>query len=159
MNKMAKSVFLRLLMVLPLLSTSSCYHFFDKEVDGIIVPEMIWYIADDDMGIDYCKILEKALDGDEKALQLLVYMDLADVYDGEYLFQNRTVLVQIIRKKGERFFIEKMDIDHCSPQDKAWLLDLINWGLDYELNGMMQGDAEVHTQNEFPLIYHELTSD
>lgn len=143
------------LLMLLLCNASSCDFNFDKDVKGIKVPEMLWYIADEH-GIDYCELLEKAFEGDECALWLFVFIDEAHLYGGgEYTFQHKAVVVQFIRIKGERFFINKMK-GYCN---KKHLLNLLNWGIDYERNGMMQEDAENNTKTEFPLIYEWLTSD
>ena len=139
-----------ILLMLLLCNISSCHFNFNKNVDGIVVTEDLWSEADD-YGIDYCKLLKKALDGERGALRQFVNLE---IFDADLWSQHYEVIVQIIRKKGERFFINQML--YCTHTEKERLLEMINFGIWYECDSE---EVEENTKNEFPLIYEWLTSD
>lgn len=114
-----------------------------KEINGIEVSEILLTISKE-QNIDYCKLLNKALKGDESSIRQFV---LLKFYDSAG-YDHGAVLVELIEVIGEDKFIHSLTT--INNDQKKWIKDYIKVGLEYGNNNHLKTQT---IKEAFPKIY------
>lgn len=117
-----------------------------KEINGIEVSELLLTISKE-QNIDYCKLLNKALKGDESSIRQFV---LLKFYDSAG-YDHGAVLVELIEVIGEDIFIHSLTT--ITNDQKKWIKSYIEVGLEYGNNTNIKHRTIKET---FPKIYQFL---
>lgn len=117
-----------------------------KEINGIEVSELLLTISKE-QNIDYCKLLNKALKGDESSIRQLV---LLKFYDSAG-YDHGAVVVDLIELIGEDKFIHSLTT--INNDQKKWIKDYIKVGLEYGNNNHLKTQT---IKEAFPKIYQFL---
>ena len=120
-------------------------YFSGKDVKGIYVKEELRIATDDHWGINYCNLLDNAIDGDNKSIRELSLLDYSG--DGEPSYDHGNVLVKLIDCIGEKKFISALG-NNLSTKERNSIRDYLLVGLEY-------GDTKHKGQkinDAFPLV-------
>ena len=142
-----KKKFLVLLIIVAILGSIGVYlwtndmiYFSGKDVDGIYVEEELRIATDDYYGISYCKLLKKAIDGNQEDIKKIMLLDFSGA--GAAGYDHGDVLVKLIDRLGEETIIsslgnqltkkEKRGInsnlaDNKNKYEKATILISLRW--------------------------------
>ena len=151
-----KKLFLVLLIVVAILGsiggylwTNDIIYFGGKDVDGIYVEECLRIATDDHHGFSYCKLLKKAINGNQEDIKKLMLLDFS--HSGEASYDHGDVLVKLIDCLGEETIISSLG-SQLTMEKKREIEAYITVGLEY-------GSNPHHGQNPeeaFPLLYEYL---
>lgn len=130
-----------------LLSFSCCSE--RRTINGIEVSELL-NIVSREQNINYCKLLNKAIKGDDASVRQLA---LLEIYDGA-AYDHGTVLVYLIKLIGEERFIRSLDT--INDKQKNRIEGFLSAGLEYSNNP----DIQFRTiKEEFPILSDYLGTD
>ena len=108
-----KKLFLVLLIVVVIIGSIGVYlwtndiiYFSDKDVDGIYVEEDLRIATDNHYGISYCKLLKKAINGNQEDIKKLMLLDFSGA--GAAGYDHGDVLVKLIDRLGEKTIISSL---------------------------------------------------
>ena len=151
-----KKLFLVLLIVVAIIGSIGVYlwtndiiYFSGKDVDGIYVEEELRIVTDRNHGFSYCKLLKKAIDGNQEDIKKLMLLDFSG--SGEAGYDHGDVLVKLIDRLGEEKIISSLG-SQLTKEEKNEIEAYIVVGLEY-------GSNPHHGQNPeeaFPLLYEYL---
>ena len=151
-----KKLFLVLLIVVVIIGSIGVYlwtndiiYFSGKDVDGIYVEEELRIVTDLNHGFSYCKLLKKAIDGNQEDIKKLMLLDFSG--SGEAGYDHGDVLVKLIDRLGEEKIISSLG-SQLTKEEKNEIEAYIVVGLEY-------GSNPHHGQNPeeaFPLLYEYL---
>ncbi len=120
MNKnFAKNICLLICFVLLLYSCSS-----ECSISGIKVNELLFAVSKD-RGIDYCSLLEEAVNGNELAIREISLLKFDDATG----YAQGTVIVEMILKLGEEKYLKS--ISSISVKEKKLIKAYIDIGFEY----------------------------
>lgn len=117
-----------------------------KEINGIEVSDLL-LIASKEQNIDYCKLLNKALKGDDSSIRQLVLLKFYDSVG----YDHGAVLVELIEVIGEDIFIHSLTT--ITNDQKKWIKSYIEVGLEYGNNNHLKPQT---IKEAFPKIYQFL---
>ena len=130
--KMKKKIIIILLVTVTLIGVfllmSNKIYFSGKDVKGIYVDEELRIATDYHWGINYCKLLDDAISGDDKSIRELSLLNYSG--DGEPAYDHGDVLVKLIDRIGEDKFISAFGND-LSARDKKSIRNYLSVGLEY----------------------------
>lgn len=129
-----------LLYVILLMCFTSCGN---KVINGIEVSELL-LIVSEEQNIDYCRLLNEAVKGDDASIKQLA---LLEIYDGAG-YDHGAVVVDLIALIGEDKFIHS--IKTISIEQKKCIKGYIEVGLEYGNNTNLQAQT---FKEVFPKIY------
>ena len=151
-----KKLFLVLLIVVAIIGAIGVYlwtndiiYFSGKDVDGIYVEEELRIVTDRNHGFSYCKLLKKAIDGNQEDIKKLMLLDFSG--SGAAGYDHGNVLVKLIDRLGEEKIISSLG-NQLTEEEKEGIESYISVGLEY-------GSNPHHGQNPeeaFPLLYEYL---
>jgi hypothetical protein len=118
----------------------------DRNVNGIYVSESLIIVAQE-QNVDYCKLLNKAIEGNDDAIKQLA---LLKIYDGAG-YDHSAVIVDLIKLIGENKFI--YSLTSINNEKKKWIKKDIEAGLEYSNNPELQ---TLTFKEAFPKIYEFL---
>ncbi|MBO4721322.1 MAG: hypothetical protein J5629_00135 [Muribaculaceae bacterium] len=146
---MKKKIIIILLLLISLIGVflliDDNIYFGGKDVKGIYVDEGLRIATDNHWGINYCNLLDKAIDGDNKSIRELSLLDYSG--DGEPAYDHGNVLVKLIDCIGEKKFISALG-NNLSTKERNAIRGCLLVGLEYGDNkhiGQTINDA-------FPLV-------
>ena len=114
-----------------------------KVINGIEVSELL-LIASKEQNIDYCKLLNEAIEGNNSSIRKLA---LLKFYDGAG-YDHGAVVVDLIELIGEDKFIYSLTT--INDEQKKWIKGYIEVGLEYGNNPNLQSQT---FKEAFPKIY------
>ena len=133
-----KKLFLVLLIVVVIIGSIGVYlwtndiiYFSDKDVDGIYVEEDLRIATDNHYGISYCKLLKKAINGNQEDIKKLMLLDFSGA--GAAGYDHGDVLVKLIDRLGEKTIISSLG-SQLTKEEKREIEDYIAVGLEYGSN-------------------------
>lgn len=138
-----KKALITLLSLSLMLVYSSCNNKSVK-VHGIDVSPLLNKVAKE-QNIDYCKLLEKALNGDTKSI---LQISLLEFYDG-CGYDHGAVLVDLIRIIGEESYINSIGTTNETQRHR--ILSYVEVGLCYTTSNVYYSNKTV--EDEFPRLY------
>ena len=151
-----KKLFLVLLIVVAIIGSigvclwmNDTIYFSGKDVDGIYVEEELRIATDDHHGISYCKLLRKAIDGNEEDIKKLMLLDFSG--SGAANYDHGDVLVKLIDRLGEETIISSLG-SQLTEEEKRKIEAYIAVGLEYGSN-LHQGQT---LEVAFPLLNQHL---
>lgn len=151
-----KKLFLVLLIVVVIIGSIGVYlwtndiiYFSDKDVDGIYVEEDLRIATDNHHGISYCKLLKKAINGNQEDIKKLMLLDFSGA--GAAGYDHGDVLVKLIDRLGEKTIISSLG-SQLTKEEKREIEDYIAVGLEYGSNPHQGQNPE----EAFPLLYEYL---
>ncbi len=98
-----------------------------KVIRGIYVSESL-LIVSEEQGIDYCKLLSKAVNGDDVSIMQLSILEFYESVG----YDHGTVIVDLIEQIGENKFVHSFKI--ASTEQKNLVKRYIEAGLEYGNN-------------------------
>ena len=151
-----KRILLVLLIVLATIGSIGCYlymneiiYFSGKDVKGIYVEEELRIASDDYHGISYCKLLKKAIGGNQKDIKKLMLLDFSSAAAASY--DHGDVIVKLIDRLGEDTIISSLG-SQLTKKEKESIEAYIRVGLEYGSNPHHGQTLEV----AFPLLIQYL---
>ena len=151
-----KKLLLFLLIVVAIIGSIGCYlymndiiYFSGKDVKGIYVEEELRIATDDYHGISYCKLLNKAIEGDQKDIKKLMLLDFSGA--GAASYDHGDVIVKLIDRLGEDTIISSLG-NQLTKKEKGSIEAYISAGLEYGSNPHHGQTLE----SVCPLIYQYL---
>lgn len=121
----------------------------NRVTNGIEVSELL-LLASREQGIDYCKMLNKAINGDADSIRQFALLEFGDAAG----YDHGSVIVKMIKLVGEDSFIQSLST--INDEQKRLIKGYIDAGLEY---GTGQ-PFEVKTINDvFPKLGVFLTTD
>ena len=120
-----------------------------KVISGIYVSESL-LIVSEEQGIDYCKLLSKAVNGDDVSIMQL---SILKIYESPG-YDHGAVIVDLIERIGEDKFIHSLKI--VSAEQKNLVKWCIEAGIEYGNNPSLHGKA---FKEVFPKVYIFLNSE
>lgn len=154
-----KKIFLVFLIVVAIfgsigyyLWTNDIIYFSGKDVDGIYVEEELRIATDDYHGISYCKLLKKAIDGNQEDIKKIMQLDFSGA--GAAGYDHGDVLVKLIDRLGEETIISYLG-SQLTKDEKREIEANIVVGLEYGSNPHQGQNLE----RVFPLFYEYLIKD
>ena len=151
-----KKLLLVLLIVAAILGSIGVYlwtndviYFSGKDVDGIYVEEELRIATDNHHGISYCKLLKKAINGNQEDIKKLILLDFSGA--GAAGYDHGDVLVKLIDRLGEETIISSLG-SQLTEEEKGGIEAYIAVGLEYGSNPH-QGQPP---EEAFPLLYDYL---
>ena len=120
-----------------------------KVINGIDVSESLLVVSDE-QGIDYCKLLSKAVNGDDVSIMQLSILKFYESVG----YDHGAVIVDLIEHIGENKFIHSLKM--ASAEQKEMIKWYIEAGLEYGNNPSLQDNA---FEEVFPKIYFFLNSE
>lgn len=154
-----KKKFLVLLIIVAILGSIGVYlwtndmiYFSGKDVDGIYVEEELRIVTDDYYGISYCKLLKKAIDGNQEDIKKIMLLDFSGA--GAAGYDHGDVLVKLIDRLGEETIISSLG-SQLTKDEKREIEANIVVGLEYGSNPHQGQNLE----RVFPLFYEYLIKD
>lgn len=120
-----------------------------KVISGIYVSESL-LIVSEEQGIDYCKLLSKAVNGDDVSIMQL---SILKIYESTG-YDHGAVIVDLIERIGEDKFIHSLKI--VSAEQKKLVKWCIEAGIEYGNNPSLHGKA---FKEVFPKVYIFLNSE
>ena len=114
-----------------------------KVISGIYVSESL-LIVSEEQGIDYCKLLSKAVNGDDVSIMQL---SILKIYESTG-YDHGAVIVDLIERIGEDKFIHSLKI--VSAEQKNLVKWCIEAGIEYGNNPSLHGKA---FKEVFPKVY------
>lgn len=121
MNKMRK-VIIFLTFAFVFLTLTSCGN---RDIQGIEVSEIL-LIASKSQNIDYRKLLNKAIKGDDTSIKQLALLEISG---GASAYDHGAVLVDLIEKIGEEMFINS--VGSLTDSQTVLIRGSIEAGLEY----------------------------
>lgn len=123
---------------------------YEKSVQGISVPSVIFSSLQNHKikDVDYCKLLDKSLRKDSASLNKFVTLDC---FDGEAGYCHGTIIVEVIERIGEEYFIystQKLPINK-----RKEILSFIDVGIHYRYDYV---DSRT-TKDVFPKVFSVLS--
>ncbi len=118
----------------------------DRYVNGIYVSELL-LIVSQEQNIDYCKLLNKAIEGNDSSIKQLA---LLKIYDGAG-YDHSAVVIDLVKLIGEDKFI--YSLTSINDEQKKWIKKNIEVGLEYGNNPKLQTQT---FKEAFPKIYEFL---
>ena len=159
MHDIMKKKFLVLLIIVAILGSIGVYlwtndmiYFSGKDVDGIYVEEELRIATDDYYGISYCKLLKKAIDGNQEDIKKIMLLDFSGA--GAAGYDHGDVLVKLIDRLGEEAIISSLG-NQLTKKEKRGIESYIAVGLEYG-NNPHQGK---NPDEAFPFLYEYLLKD
>jgi hypothetical protein len=159
MHDIMKKKFLVLLIIVAILGSIGVYlwtndmiYFSGKDVDGIYVEEELRIATDDYYGISYCKLLKKAIDGNQEDIKKIMLLDFSGA--GAAGYDHGDVLVKLIDRLGEETIISSLG-NQLTKKEKREIESYIAVGLEYG-NNPHQGK---NPDEAFPFLYEYLLKD
>ena len=125
--------------------TNDVIYFSGKDVDGIYVEEELRIVTDDYHGFSYCKLLKKAIDGNQEDIKKLILLDFSN--SGAASYDHGDVLVKLIDRLGEETIISSLG-NQLTKEEKGRIEAYISVGLEYGSNPHQGQTLEV----AFPLL-------
>lgn len=122
-----------------------------KNINGIYIPNIIYLSLENSREeIEYDKLIINSLNRDTVSLNRLVSLNS---FDGEAAYCHGAIIVELIDRVGEDFFIHSTD---CLPMStKKLLLSYIDVGISYR-----NETIDIRTTKEvFPKLYYTLNRD
>ena len=151
MNK--KKLWLVILIVLGVIGgylwMNDTIYFSGKDVKGIYVQEELRIVADDYHGINYCRLLKKAIDGNQEDIKKLMLLDFGGA--GAAGYDHGDVVVKLIDRLGEETIISSLG--KLTKEEKETIKSYIRVGLEYGNNPHQGQTLEV----AFPRLNQYLT--
>jgi hypothetical protein len=138
-----KKVFVTKFLLFAVLSVCFTNCNRSKSVNGIVVSELL-IIVSNGQGINYCKLLEKAINGDIGSIKQL---SLLEFYDG-IGYDHGSVIVDLIEIIGEDKFIQSLST--INKKQKQVIEGYIEAGLEYGNNPNIKSQT---IKEAFPKIY------
>lgn len=114
-----------------------------KVINDIEVSELL-LIASKEQNIDYCKLLNESIKGNDSSIRQLA---LLKIYDGAG-YDHGAVVVDLIGLIGEDKFIYSLTT--INNEQKKWIKEYIEVGLEYGNNVNLQTQT---FKEAFPKIY------
>ena len=114
-----------------------------KLISGIYVSESL-LIVSEEQGIDYCKLLSKAVNGDDVSI---VQLSILKIYESAG-YDHGAVIVDLIERIGEDKFIHSLKIG--SAEQINLVKRCIEAGIEYGNNPSLHGKA---FKEVFPKVY------
>lgn len=139
-----KKIFIKILLSIILSMCFACCG--RKVINGIEVSELL-LIASKEQNIDYCKLLNESIKGDDSSIRQLA---LLKIYDGAG-YDHGAVVVDLIGLIGEDKFIYSLRT--INNEQKKWIKEYIEVGLEYGNNPNLQTQT---FKEAFPKIYEFL---
>ncbi len=118
-----------------------------KSVNGITVSELLITVSNERHGIDYCRLLKKATNGDPGSIKKLT---LLNFYDGT-AYDHGGVIVDLMKMVGEDKFIQSFE--ELDSVRKQLIKGYIECGMEYGSDPSLQ-DASI--EEAFPKVYISL---
>ncbi len=147
-----KKLLLFLLIVVAIIWSIGCYlymndiiYFSGKDVKGIYVEEELRIVTDDYHGISYCKLLNKAMEGNQEDIRKLMLLDFSAA--GAASYDHGDVIVKLIDRLGEDTIISSLG-NQLTKKEKGSIEAYISVGLEYG-NNPHHGQT---LESVFPLI-------
>ena len=151
-----KKLLLVLLIFVAIIGSIGCYlymndiiYFSGKDVKGIYVEEELRIVTDDYHGISYCKLLNKAIEGNQEDIKKLILLDFSGA--GEAGYDHGDVIVKLIDRLGEETIISSLG-NQLTEEEKGRIEAYISVGMEYGSNPHHGQKPEV----AFPLLYEYL---
>ena len=120
-----------------------------KVISGIYVSESL-LIVSEEQGIDYCKLLSKAVNGDDVSIMQLSILEFYESVG----YDHGAVIVDLIERIGENKFIHSFKI--ANTEQKNLVKWYIEAGLEYG-NNPLKNDYSF--EEVFPKVYFFLNSE
>ena len=129
----------------------ACISFFliscgNKVIHGIEVSELL-IIASKHQCVDYCTLLNKAVEGDTLSIEQLA---LLDIYDAAS-YDHGAVLIKLIGLIGEDLFLGAINNTNADQKRKIYIY--LEVGIEY---GDLAISQKMSLKEQFPKIYTEL---
>lgn len=147
-----KKLLLFLLIVVAIIGSIGCYlymndiiYFSGKDVKGIYVEEELRIATDNHHGISYCKLLKKAIEGNQEDIRKLMLLDFSG--SGAASYDHGDVIVKLIDRLGEDTIISSLG-NQLTKKEKGSIEAYISVGLEYG-NNPHHGQT---LESVFPLI-------
>ena len=147
-----KKLLLVFLIVVAIIGSIGCYlymndiiYFSGKDVKGIYVEEELRIVTDDYHGISYCKLLNKAMEGNQEDIKKLILLDFSGA--GAAGYYHGDVIVKLIDRLGEDTIISSLG-NQLTKKEKGSIEAYISVGLEYG-NNPHHGQT---LESVFPLI-------
>lgn len=126
------------LIIMAIIGSIGCYlyvndiiYFSGKDVKGIYVEEELRIVTDYYHGISYCKLLKKAIDGNQKDIKKLILLEFSGA--GEAGYDHGNVLVKLIDRLGEETIISSLG-SQLTKEEKESIEAYLRVGLEYGSN-------------------------
>lgn len=116
-----------------------CEH---KEINGIEVSELLLVVSEE-QNIDYCKLLNEAIKGNESSIKKIALLKIDDAAG----YDHGAVLVDLIEVIGEDKFIES--IKTINHSEKKRIKGYLEVGIEYGGNPNIQDET---LKEVFPII-------
>lgn len=122
---------------------------YEKSVQGICVPSIIFSSLQHHKmdNIDYCKLLDNSLRKDSASLNMFVTLEC---FDGEAAYCHGTIIVEIIERIGEDYFI--YSTQRLPINKRKEILSYIDVGIAYRYDKIDPRS----TKEVFPKIFYVL---
>lgn len=148
-KKLAFVLLLVLAIIAGCLWVNDHVYFSGKDVDGIYVEEDVRIVTERNWGINYCKLLKKAIKGSKEDIKKLILLDFSG--SGAVGYDHGDVVVKLINRLGEETIISSLG-EQLSIEEKSGIKADIDVGLEYGSNPY-QGQK---LEKTFPLLYQYL---
>ena len=127
----------------------------NRTIDGIFVDYGLIYSAEEKYNVDYCDLVKKSINKDTVSVKELVLLN----FDAGYSYEHGNILLQIIDKIGEDFFIESLK--DISSEQKTNVLAQIKAGVDLRnsINNDFGKRVDEEVKANYPKVYAFLTTD
>ena len=120
-----------------------------RVISGIYVSESL-LIVSEGQGIDYCKLLSKAINGDDVSIMQLSILNFYESVG----YDHGAVIVDLIEQIGENKFIHSFKIANTEQRNLVkWYIEA---GLEYGNDPSLHGKA---FKEVFPKVYIFLNSE
>lgn len=122
---------------------------YEKSIQGICVPSIIFSSLQNCKmeNIDYCKLLDNSLQKDSASLNKFVTLEC---FDGEAGYCHGTIIVEVIERIGEDFFIYSTQRQPINKRKE--ILSYIDVGIAYRYDNIDPRS----TKEVFPKIFYVL---